>query len=125
MKIERRYVSFFVLSQRDEQAKEIFEGTIKKYISNIEEAQYLIDYHYSNRTMVYGAEMGYCIPHFDEIVQGFESLDKHSPYDNGFDVTDVNEVIIADKTDEYIELHLLRRFDGEEFIIKVQRITNE
>lgn len=52
-------------------------------------------------------------------------MDKHSPYDNGFDVTDANEVIIADKTDEYIELHLLRRFDGEEFIIKVQRITNE
>lgn len=105
--------------------KRFFEGTIKKYISNIEEAQYLIDYHYSNRTMVYGADMGYCIPHFDEIVQGFERLDKHFPYDNGFDVTDANEVIIADKTDEYIELHLLRRFDGEEFIIKVQRITNE
>lgn len=82
-------------------------------------------YHYSNRTMVYGAEMGYCIPHFDEIVQGFKVLDKENPYDNGFDVTDTNEVIIADKSDDYIELHLIKRFDGEEYIIKVQRITNE
>lgn len=125
MIIERKYVSFFVLSQTDEQAKNVFEGTIKKYASDAEEAQRLIDYHYSNRTMVYGAEMGYCIPHFDEIVRGFEVLDEEYPYDNGFDATDTNEVIIADKSDDYIELHLIKRFDGEEYIIKVQRIINE
>lgn len=125
MRIERKYVSFFVLSQTDEQAKKVFEGTIKKYTSDAEEAQRLIDYHYSHRTMVYGAEMGYCIPHFDEIVRGFEVLDEENPYDNGFDVTDTNEVIITGKSDDYIELHLIKRFDGEEYIIKVQRITNE
>ena len=124
MIIERKYVSFYVLSYTDEKAKMIFEGTIKKYITDAEEAQRLINYHYSERTMVYGAEMGYCIPHFDEIVFGFEKLDKESPYDNRFDITDTNEVIIADKGDDYIELHLIHRFDGEEFIIKVQRIEN-
>lgn len=122
MFIKRKYVSFFVLSQTDEQAKKIFEGTIKKYVSDADEAQRLIDYHYSNRTMVYGADMGYCIPHFDEIVRGFEVLDEESPYDNGFDITDTNEVIIADKSDDYIELHLIKRFDGEEYIVKVQKI---
>lgn len=125
MRIERKYVSFFVLSQTDEQAKKVFEGTIKKYTADAEEAQRLIDYHYSNRTMVYGAKMGYCIPHFDEIVRGFKVLDEENPYDNGFDVTDTNEVIITDKSDDYIELHLIKRVDGEEYIIKVQRITNE
>lgn len=123
MFIERKYVSFFVLSQTDEQAKKVFEGTIKKYVSDADEAQRLIDYHYSNRTMVYGAEMGYCIPHFDEIVRDFEVLDKEYPYDNGFDVTDTNEVIIADKSDDYIELHLIKRFDGEEYIVKVQKFS--
>ena len=122
MFIKRKYVSFFVLSQTDEQAKKIFEGTIKKYVSDADESQRLIDYHYSNRTMVYGADMGYCIPHFDEIVRGFEVLDEESPYDNGFDITDTNEVIIADKSDDYIELHLIKRFDGEEYIVKVQKI---
>lgn len=125
MRIERKYVSFFVLSQTDEQAKNVFEGTIKKYAADAEEAQRLIDYHYSNRTMVYGAEMGYCIPHFDEIVRGLEVLDDEYPYDNGFDATDTNEVIIADKGDNYIELHLIKRFDGEEYIINIQRIANE
>ena len=125
MKIERKYVSFFMLSQTDEQAKKVFEGTIKKYVSDAEESQRLIDSHYSNRTMIYGAEMGYCIPHFDEIVRGFELLDEEYPYDNGFDATDANEVIIADKSDDFIELHLIKRFDGEEYIINVQRITNE
>ena len=43
MIIERKYVSFYALSQTDEKAKMIFEGTIKKYISNPEEAQRLID----------------------------------------------------------------------------------
>lgn len=123
MFIKRKYVSFFVLSQTDEQAKKVFEGTIKKYVPVADEAQRLIDYHYSNCTMVYGADMGYCIPHFDEIVRGFEVLDDESPYDNGFDITDTNEVIIADKSDDYIELHLIKRFDGEEYIVKVQKIS--
>ncbi len=123
MFIERKYVSFFVLSQTDEQAKKVFEGTIKKYVSDADEAQKLIDYHYSNRTMVYGAEMGYCIPHFDEIVRDFEVLDKEYPYDNGFDITDTNEVIIADKSDDYIELHLIKRFDGKKYIVKVQKFS--
>ena len=125
MIIERKYVSFYVLSYTDEKAKMIFEGTIKKYISNPEEAQRLIDYHYSERTMVYGAEMGYCIPHFDEIVHGFEKLDKESPYDNGFNVTDANGVNFGECGENYIVLHLVKRFDGEEFIIKIQRIENE
>lgn len=125
MIIERKYVSFYTLSQTDEKAKTIFEGTIRKHIKDADEAQRLIDYHYSERTMVYGAEMGYCIPHFDEIVFGFEKLDKEYPYDNGFNVTDANEVNFGDYGEEYIELHLVKRFDGEKFIIKVQRIENE
>ena len=125
MIIERKYVSFYELSQSDVKAKAIFEGTIKKYIQDADEAQRLIDYHYSERTMVYGAEMGYCIPHFDEIVLGFEKLDKEVPYDNRFDVTDTTAINIVDQGEDYIEVHLVKRFDGEEFIIKVQRITNE
>ena len=125
MIIERKYVSFFVLSQTDEKAKKIFEGTIKKYITDKKEAQHLIDHHYSWRTMVYGAVMDYCIPHFDEIVLGFEQLDKECPYDNGLDVTDATSAKIVDSGDNYIVLHLVKVFYGEEFIIKVQKITNE
>ena len=123
MIIERKYVSFFMLSKTDEQAKRVFEDTINKYVSNKEDARNLINHHYAGRTMVYGAETGYCIPHFDEIVQGFESLDKEYPYDNGYNVTDANNVIIADKNDKYIELHLIKEIEGEEHIIKVLKIS--
>lgn len=114
-----------MLSQTDPKARDIFENTIKKYISNDDEARRLIDYHYSSRTMVYGAEMGYCIPHFDEIKKGFEKLDKTQPYDNGFKVTDTTKIDIVDENERYIKIHLVKVFDGEEYIIKVQKIYNK
>lgn len=125
MIIERKYVSFYRLSVSDPKAKEIFEGTIKNNINDPQWAQHLIDHHYSRGTMVYGATMDYCIPRFDIIKEGYEALDKVEPYDNGWDVTDARRVDIVDKGEDYIDIHLIKVFDGEEFIIKVDRIYNE
>ena len=135
MIIERKYVSFYQLSKTDPKAREIFEGTIKKYIKEIEAANHLIEHHYSCRTMVYGAGMGYCIPHFDEIVDGFELLDSEFPYDNGLEITDANKVEIVKNTKgydwdsddgkDYIELHFIQRFHDEEYIIKAMKVYKE
>lgn len=124
MIIERKYVSFYELSIKDIKSKEIFEGTIKKAMSK-EQAEHLINHHYTHRTMVYGATMDYCIPDFDKIINGFEELDKIYPYDNGLNITDVNQVDIVEIDKSSITLHLKYRFYDETYIVKVLKVNNE
>ena len=124
MIIKRKYVTFYELSRTDPQAKDIFESTIKNALP-LEAAEHLINCHYSNRTMVYGATMDYCIPDFDKIVAGFELLDKQYPYDNGFNISDVNQVDIAESGRNHVTLHLKYRLYDEIYIVKVLRVNNK
>lgn len=78
------------------------------------DADYIINYAFANRTMIYGIEMGACIPNLGEIKKEFSKLDKTNPYDNGLALTDVTRIDIIDKTDSSLKLALISRSYGND-----------
>ena len=116
MIIERKYVPFSVLFNRDKEAWAIFESAFNKSYSQEERdsiAASLLP------LCLYQREMSWCFRFLGEVIEGFEKLDKEKPYDNGLSYKDVNETEIVSSGDEGLVIHLICRFDGIKNIVKV------
>lgn len=117
MIIERKYVPFQTLINRDEKAREIFMTAFNK------------SYPKEDRDRVFALlawqclndrEMGWCFSYLGDVIDGFEKLDNENPYDNGFSYDDVTDVEIAWKEQEEITLHLINKCDGIKQIVKIE-----
>ena len=121
MIIERQYVPFGVLFNRDKEAWAIFENALKESYPSEE----------LNRVMemlmpqcLYQKDMGWCFNKLGDVIEGFERLDKEKPYDNGFFYKNVNQTEIVDWDDRGFVLHLIHRFDGIDHIVKIVRFED-
>lgn len=120
MIIERKYVSFNVLINTDEQAKEIFITAFNNSYPP-EERQRVFET--LSPLCLYEREMSWCFSKLGDIIDGFSKLDEENPYDNGFSYGDVNDVDIVYKSDDELVIHLIHKFEGEKYIVKVQKFS--
>lgn len=118
MIIERKYVKFLTLINTDEKAKEIFMSAFNESYSPDDRQRV---FEILSHQCLYEKEMGWCFSKLGKVIDGFEKLDIENPYDNGFSYNDVNDVEIAFKDDNELIIHLIHRFDGEKYIVKVQK----
>ena len=49
----------------------------------------------------------------------YNQIDEKHPYDNLLSLSDVNEVEIVSKSDDFIELHLINKMFDDKSIVKV------
>lgn len=116
--IERKYVKFLTLINTDIKAKELFMSAFNESYPP-EDRQRVFEM--LAHQCLYQREMGWCFSKLGDVIDGFQMLDKENPYDNGFSYSDVNDLEIAFKDDEELIIHLIHRFDGEKYIVKVQK----
>lgn len=121
MIIERKYVPFCVLFNRDKDAWTIFEKAFNETYPPNER----------NRIMemllplcLYQKEMGWCFNKLGDVIEGFEMLDAERPYDNGFTYTDVNETDIVSCDNGVLTLHLVCRLDDIRNIVKIVKFED-
>ena len=122
MIIERKYVPFCVLFNRDKEAWAIFETAFNKSYPKEDRdriAAMLLS------QCLYQREVGWCFGFLGDVIDGFEKLDKEKPYDNGLSYKDVNETEIVSWGDEGLVLHLIYRFDGIKNIVKIVEFKDE
>ena len=121
MVIERKYVPFSVLHNRDKESWKIFKKAFDaSYPKEDHDRMLNILLH----QCLYQKDMGWCFERLEEVINGFERLDKEKPYDNGFSYADVNETIIASRNEECLTLHLIHRFDGIDNIVQIVKFAN-
>ena len=121
MIIERKYVPFSVLFNRDKEAWAIFESAFNKSYSQEERdriAASLLP------LCLYQREMSWCFRFLNEVIEGFERLDKEKPYDNGLSYKDVNETQIVSSGDEGLVIHLICKFDGINNIVQILELKD-
>lgn len=117
MILSRRYVPLVVLYDRDERSKEIIAFAYSNSKMSTEEQEWHWNIMCSNRISVENADMGCCIPNFEYIKEEFERLDIEFPYDNGYNLSNVNKVHLIDWNEDVIQIQLSNCFDGEEQIV--------
>lgn len=116
MIIERKYVPFCVLFNRDKDAWAIFEKAFNEsYPAEDRERIWPM----IMPQCLYQRDMGWCFGKIGDVIEGFEKLDEEKPYDNGLSYKDVNETRIVSCGEEGLVLHLIYRFDGVENIVKI------
>lgn len=94
MIIERKYVPFGLLCERDPKSKEVFDNALNKsYREEDRDRIWTMLYH----QCLYEKDMGWCFYYLNDVIEGFELLDKSNPYDNEYTLDDVNEVEIVEK----------------------------
>ena len=122
MIIERQYVPFGILCERDSKSKEIFMKAFNDSYSKAErERIWLI----LSQQCLYEKDIGWAFRKLGDVIEGFEMLDKIHPYDNGYTLDDVDEVEIIEKQEEYINLHLINKSYDKKFIVKNIKIYNK
>ena len=121
MIIERKYVPFSVLFNRDPEAWQIFEKAF-------EESYPKEDWDRVLETLLpqcpYQRDIGWCFKKIGDVIEGFEKLDKEKPYDNGFSYKDVNETKIVSRDNDGFVLHLLCRIDGINNIVQIVKFED-
>lgn len=121
MIIERKYVPFCVLRNRDKEAWEIFEKALNESYpreGRDRSIEMLLP------QCLYQKQMGWGFKKLGDVIEGFEKLDKEKPYDNGLSYKDVNEVEIVSRGDGELVLHLIHRFDGIYHIVKIVKFED-
>lgn len=116
MIIEREYVPFCALYNTDKEAWDIFDKAFKE--SYPKEDQDRIFAMLSTQCL-YQRDMGWCFVKLQDVIDGFERLDRERPYDNGLSYKDVNDTEIVWRDEEGFVLHLIHRFDGVDYIVKI------
>ena len=122
MIIERQYVPFCILRNRDKEAWEIFEKSFNE--SYREEDRDRI-WEMLSVQCLYEREMGWCFSKLLDIIEGFERLDRERPYDNGLSYKDVNETRIVSGDEKGFVLHLINRFDGIRSIVQIVKFEDK
>ena len=123
MIIKRKYVPFWKLKLEDTEAIEIFDKAFNESFVDYEGKEEL--YQRFLNLSLYQRAMDWAFRKLGDVIDGFEKLDKDKPYDNGFDLSDVNNVEIAWKDDDSLTLHLLNKFEDTKLIVKVVEIKND
>ena len=121
MIIERKYVPFCVLFNRDKEAWEIFNKAFEESYSK-EDRDSVMEM--LSPQCLYQKDMGWCFDKLVDVIDGFEKLDKDKPYDNGLSYKDVNETEIVSRGEEGLVLHLICRFDGINNIVKIVKFED-
>lgn len=122
MIIERKYVPFCVLINRDKEAWAIFEKAFNEsYPPEDRERIWPM----LMPQCLFERDMGWCFSKIGDIIEGFEKLDQEKPYDNGLSYRDVNETRIVSAGEDGLVLHLICRFDGVYNIVKIVEFEDE
>lgn len=122
MIIERKFVKFGILCERDPKAKEIFMKAFNEsYREEVKEEMWANLYY----QCLYERDMAWCFGKIADVIDGFELLDKSEPYDNGLTFDDITSVEIAEKEEDFLILNLLNIFYGEKQIVKRIKIDNK
>lgn len=116
MIIERKYVPFCVLFNRDQEAWSIFE---KAFNASYPQEDRDRVWKMLSSQCLYQRDMGWCFNKLLDVIEGFERLDREKPYDNGLSYKDVNETEIVSWGEDGLVLHLICRFDGIYNIVKI------
>ena len=121
MIIERQYVPFGVLFNRDKEAWSIFEKAFEESYPKEDRDRIMATL---LPQCLYQKDMGWCFSKLGDVIEGFEKLDKEKPYDNGLSYKDVNKTEIVSCGDEGLVLHLICRFDGINNIVKIVKFED-
>jgi hypothetical protein len=116
MIIERQYVPFCILFNRDKEAWDIFEKAFNESYPEYDRERIL---EMLMPQCLYERDMGWCFSKLGDVLDGFAQLDKEKPYDNGFSYRDVNETRIVSCGEDGLVLQLICRFDGIYNIVKI------
>lgn len=123
MIIKREYVPFWKLKLDDKEAGDIFDKAFNESFADYDEKEEL--YQRFMNLSLYQREMSWAFHKIGDLVEGFEKLDKKKPYDNGFDLSDVNKVEIVMKNEESLTLHLMNKFEDTELIVKIVEVKSD
>ena len=116
MIIERQYVPFGVLFNRDKEARSIFEKAFEESYPKEDRDRVMA---MLLPQCLYQKDMGWCFNKLGDVIEGFERLDKEKPYDNGLTYKDVNETEIVSRSDDGFVMHLICRFGGVNSIVEI------
>ncbi len=115
MIIERKYVPFGLLCERDPKSKEVFMNAFNKSYSEGDRDRIWSMLYYQ---CLYERDMGWCFTNLIDVINGFDLLDDTDPYDNGFSLDDVNDADVVANEEDYLIINLLYKAYGESFIVK-------
>jgi hypothetical protein len=116
MIISRYYVTFRQLINSGDEAGEFF---VQKLHESYPEEMWDEVFETLMDQCLYQREMGWAFYKLDEVLEKFNELDEKKPYDNLLSLSDVNDVELISKTDDYIELHLINKIFDSKSIVKV------
>ena len=125
MIIKRRFVPFCDLYHSDEKTRKVLDYAISSIGYDELEKEHLIKYNTERRTSQFNADMGDCIPNFNYIIKEFKRLDKEIPYDNGFSLSDVNDIKGVGWDDDNITLMFVTIIESTEYPVAVINIKED
>ena len=121
MIIEREYVPFCALRNRDEKAWKIFEKAFEESYPE-EDRDRILEMLLPQ--CLYQRDMGWCFSKLGDVIEGFERLDKEKPYDNGLLYRDVNKTEIVFRDEEGLVIHLIYNFEGIDNIVQIVKFED-
>ena len=125
MIVSRKYVPFTTLFRRDMHVKSVLENAFNNSNLSATEKERIWKNMFEHMLSINTASLGSGIPNFDYIKNELERLDEEYPYDSGFSLSDINEIAILEKSDDFIKLELVHRTNGAEDIVGIIKITEE
>ncbi len=123
MIIKRRYVPFWILRNTDEKSNKVMQTLFKKYHILKDEEEHLWQYWKDcNHCLAAAIDIGSGVRNPSFISKEFDKLDKVLPYENDYNLEDVNGVEMVDKGDGWVSIIFTRSSDGFKNIIQVIKI---
>jgi len=132
MIIKRKYVYFMDLVNRDPKGAEVYKEACY-YNHDNKEGQRIFDLNLQYRLFETDIESGINGQAYVEMNKRFDELDNTDPYDNGFNLNDINKIEILNRSvhdlftgeeelPRWIDVAYYCVFDGYERIVKVERV---
>ena len=123
MIVSRKYVPFATLFQRDIHVKSILKKAFDNSNLSEKDKERIWKNMFEHMLSINTASLGSGIPNFGYIKTEFERLDKEHPYDSGYSLSNINEISILEKSDDFIKLELIHYSQGVDNIVGIIEVT--
>ncbi len=123
MIVNRQYIPFTTLFHRDVESRLVLEKAFADSNLSEKDKERIWKNMFEHMLSINTASLGSGIPNFGYIKTEFERLDKEQPYDSGYSLSDINEISILERTDDFIKLELIHYSQGIDNIVGIIEVT--
>lgn len=125
MIVNRQYIPFTALFHRDVESRLVLEKAFADSNLSEKDKERIWKNMFEHMLSINTASLGSGIPNFGYIKTEFERLDKEHPYNSGYSLSDINEISILERTDDFIKLELIHYSQGVDNIVGIIEITEK